>query len=145
MHEEAILPSETNSDTQQLERENFWHWRDEILQVMFWLVSQGFGEAVDVGAFPRFLVTPLEGITPHLHTMIAEGYIVGVDSSQAHEPPADTPASVTSHYPAYKFTPYGRSEARKRYLDDFMPLRHGHDHSSCPPESPCHQEQHPHE
>jgi len=52
------------------------YWRSEILQVMYWLRGEGFGDLVDAGLIERFLgVDAAIGIT-YLDKLVAEGYLV---------------------------------------------------------------------
>lgn len=51
------------------------YWRSEILQVMFWLRGEGFGDLVDAGLIERFLgVDATIGIT-YLNRLVEEGYL----------------------------------------------------------------------
>lgn len=49
------------------------YWRSEILQVMFWLRGEGFGDLVDAGLIERFLgVDAAVGVT-YLERLVEEG------------------------------------------------------------------------
>ncbi|MEO7398332.1 MAG: hypothetical protein ABIW84_07200 [Ilumatobacteraceae bacterium] len=51
------------------------YWRSEILQVMFWLRGEGFGDLVDPPLIERFLgVDSAVGIT-YLNRLVEEGYL----------------------------------------------------------------------
>ena len=51
------------------------YWRSEILQVMYWLRGEGFGDVVDPGLLERFLgVDAAIGMT-YLDKLVAEGYL----------------------------------------------------------------------
>lgn len=51
------------------------YWRSEILQVMYWLRGEGFGDLVDAGLIERFLgVEASIGIT-YLDRLVAEGFL----------------------------------------------------------------------
>ena len=51
------------------------YWRSEILQVMFWLRGEGFGDIVDPGLIERFLgVDATLGVT-YLDRLVEEGYL----------------------------------------------------------------------
>ncbi|MDQ4131162.1 MAG: hypothetical protein M3133_09290 [Actinomycetota bacterium] len=51
------------------------YWRSEILQVMYWLRGEGFGEVVDAHLIERFLgVEAAVGIT-YLLRLVDEGYL----------------------------------------------------------------------
>ena len=52
------------------------YWRSEILQVMYWLRGEGFGDLVDAGTIERFLgVEARIGVT-YLDRLVYEGYLV---------------------------------------------------------------------
>ena len=52
------------------------YWRSEILQVMYWLRGEGFGDLVDPPSIERFLgVDSANGIT-YLDRLVDEGYLV---------------------------------------------------------------------
>ena len=51
------------------------YWRSEILQVMYWLRGEGFGDLVDPPMIERFLgVDAKVGIT-YLDRLVDEGYV----------------------------------------------------------------------
>lgn len=52
------------------------YWRSEILQVMYWLRGEGFGDMVDAEMIERFLgVEAKRGVT-YLDRLVDEGYLV---------------------------------------------------------------------
>jgi len=51
------------------------YWRDEILQLMFWIKGEGFGDEVDPKLLERFLgVDALVGLT-YLDRLVEEGLL----------------------------------------------------------------------
>jgi len=51
------------------------YWRSEILQVMYWLRGEGFGDVVDPGLIERFLgVDAAIGMT-YLERLVEESYL----------------------------------------------------------------------
>jgi hypothetical protein len=51
------------------------YWRSEILQVMFWLRGEGFGDLVDAPMIQQFLgVDAAVGVT-YLDRLVDEGYL----------------------------------------------------------------------
>ncbi len=51
------------------------YWRSEILQVMYWLRGEGFGDIVDAPLLERFLgVNAAIGLT-YLDRLVDEGYL----------------------------------------------------------------------
>ena len=52
------------------------YWRSEILQVMYWLRGEGFGDLVDAGLVERFLgVDAKVGVT-YLDRLVEEGFVL---------------------------------------------------------------------
>ena len=57
-------------------READWaHWRSEILQVMSWLKSEGFGDEADAALLERFLGVDAHVDDQHLDRLVEEGYV----------------------------------------------------------------------
>src|SRR5207302_8014828 len=50
-------------------------WRSEILQVMFWLRGEGFGEEVDASVVERFLGVDAQVGIQYLDQLVEEGLI----------------------------------------------------------------------
>lgn len=51
------------------------YWRSEILQVMFWLKEEGFGDQVDTTLIERFLGVDSYIGVQHLDRLADEGYL----------------------------------------------------------------------
>ncbi len=51
------------------------YWRSEILQVMFWLKGEGFGEQVDATLLERFLGVDSHIDVRYLDRLLDEGYV----------------------------------------------------------------------
>ena len=68
-HEDAAIAAPKSSTLQML------FWRSEILQVMYWLRGEGFGDIVDAPMIERFLgVDATVGVT-YLDRLVEEGYL----------------------------------------------------------------------
>ena len=52
------------------------YWRSEILQVMYWLRGEGFGNEVDAPMLERFLGVDASIGVRYLDRLVVEGYIV---------------------------------------------------------------------
>jgi hypothetical protein len=52
------------------------YWRSEILQVMFWLRGEGFGDQVDPKLLERFLGVDAKVGVRYLDRLVEEGYLV---------------------------------------------------------------------
>ena len=55
------------------------YWRSEILQVMFWLKGEGFGDQVDATLLERFLGVDSHVGVQYLDRLCQEGYVERVD------------------------------------------------------------------
>lgn len=104
------------------------HWRDEILEVMYWLRAQGSKMEITTSDLLNFLDSDELKMRRHLDRLVKEGYIesLGVDVEQPSQVP-------------YRLTDMGHREAKRRFVDDFNPLGAHHNHDDCPSESPCRQ------
>ena len=51
------------------------YWRSEILQAMFWLKEEGFGDQVDITLIERFLGVDSSIGVQHLDRLADEGYL----------------------------------------------------------------------
>jgi hypothetical protein len=95
------------------------YWRSEILQVMFWLRGEGFGDIVDAGLLERFLgVDATIGVT-YLDRLVEENYLV-----------ADGPF--------YSLSDKGREEGAAEFASSFAELMRP-THGECSADCWCHQ------
>lgn len=101
------------------DRKTYWHWRDEILRVIYWLVSQNSQKETGWSDLVQWLNTDESTLKPYVEQLVKEGYL---ENNRL------------------KLTDRGYLEAKKRFLDEFSVVRYSHDHSDCPPEAPCHEE-----
>jgi hypothetical protein len=51
------------------------YWRDEILQLMFWIRGEGFGEVIDPGLLERFLGVQAQVGIHYLDRLVGEGLL----------------------------------------------------------------------
>ena len=94
------------------------YWRSEILQVMYWLGGEGFGDVVDPGLIERFLgVEATIGIT-YLDRLVAEGYLVR-DGDW------------------YALSDFGRDHGAREFADSFADLTKP-THGECSDDCWCH-------
>lgn len=83
--------------------------RDEVLELLFWMRGQGFGEALSARDLAGFLVYPEPEIAATLETLASLGAVERRPENQ------------------YALTEAGLPEARRRFVDDFREmLAEGH-------------------
>lgn len=94
------------------------YWREEILQVMFWIEGEGFGDAADVTTLGRFLGLPAETLVGYLDRMVQDGLL----RSQAGR---------------YSLSEDGRREGSRVFAEEFADLTRPA-HGECGPDCWCH-------
>ena len=84
-------------------------WQDEILQVMYWMRGEGFGEKITLAQLKKFLDTSDEILAANLSQLSKHG-LVNFDISDA-----------------YELTETGIKEGGRRFADEFDGmLKQGH-------------------
>ncbi len=94
------------------------YWRDEILQLLFWIQGEGFGRSVDAKTLERFLGLDAAASTAHLERMKSAD-LLRQDRSGA-----------------YQLSERGRAEACRIFSQEFAHLT-GPAHGACGPECWC--------
>lgn len=93
-------------------------WRQEILQVMFWMQGEGFGDQVTPEVLERFLGVEASIGVQYLDKLVGEGLLTRTGDH-------------------YELTEEGRSEGSRVFADEFADLtRPGH--GECGPDCWCH-------
>ena len=90
--------------------------RDDILQAMYWMRGEGFGEEADVGSLVSFLALDEGLLREQLYILIEEGYL---EESGGR----------------YRLSELGAKEGGRRFADEFSGLQSGA-HGDCGPECP---------
>lgn len=94
-------------------------WRDEILQVMFWIKGEGFGDEVDPQLLERFLGVDAGIGIQYLDRLVDEDWLVRLPGGR------------------YALTEEGRKEGARVFADEFSEMtRPGH--GECGPDCWCH-------
>jgi hydrogenase maturation protease len=97
-------------------------WRDELLQVMYWLRGEGLREDVTVDELRRFLDADHGMLGTRLDRLVAEGYVDTVPGEPGR----------------YRLSGLGSTEGRRRFLDEFAPFLGRERHNQCgDPECEC--------
>jgi len=92
--------------------------RDEVLQAMYWMRSEGLDDAPSAGELARFLAVPGETLTPYLDRFARDGYL---------EPVAG----------GYQLTDEGARIGKRTFADEFAELTRP-THGECDDDCWCH-------
>ena len=95
-------------------------WREEILQVLYWMEGEGLADAVPFGRLLSLLDTKTEKLLLHLRLNIEAGYL----QAEGEE------LSETS---AVRLTPTGKKEAGNIFRNAFEGMQKG-GHGECGPD-----------
>ena len=117
------MNAEDDGDLDQDQALAHLRWRDEILQLMYWLQGEGLLAHVAADDLRRFLEADPGSIGERLDRLVSEGYLE----------PAEGDAG------RYRLSPWGVEEGRRRFLDEFTPFLGRDSHMECgDPECECH-------
>jgi hypothetical protein len=93
--------------------------RDEVLQAMYWMRSEGLAEAPSAAELARFLTVPSDTLGTYLERFAADGYIE---------------ASATG----WRLTDRGEESGKRTFAEEFAELtRPGH--GECDDDCWCHE------
>lgn len=90
--------------------------RDDILQAMYWMRGEGFGEEADARSLSSFLVVDEELLREQLAVLAGEGYL---EESAGR----------------YRLSEFGVKEGGRRFADEFAGLQ-STAHGECAPDCP---------
>ena len=84
------------------------YWRDEILQVMYWMTGEGLGREFTLGDLQRFLQADEPTLLENLDVMVRDNLIESIEER-------------------YTLTALGQKEGGRRFADEFEEmLKPGH-------------------
>ena len=89
-------------------------WRDEILQVLYWMKGEGFGKTVKLEQVVPLLNSTTENIEFHLNKLVTEGFLKKEEG-------------------VFELTEMGNKEAGRRFSDAFSGLQKA-GHGECGPD-----------
>jgi hypothetical protein len=93
--------------------------REEVLQAMYWIRSEGLGDAPSAAELARFLAVPEPTLTAYLDRFAAEGYLVrGTET--------------------YALSERGAELGKRSFADEFAGLT-GQGHGECDEDCWCHE------
>lgn len=99
------------------------YWRDEILQVMYWLKGEGLLDEVTADDLRRFLATDPGRLEERLDQLVQERYLELASEDVAQ----------------YRLSTWGITEGRRRFVDEFTPFLGRESHLDCgDPACECH-------
>ena len=101
--------------------------REEVLQAMYWMRSEGLGETPSAVELARFLAVPAATLSPYLERFVDEGYLERFVGEGYLEPAAD----------GFGLTPLGIEAGKRTFAEEFADLtRPGH--GECDADCWCH-------
>jgi len=99
---------------------NALFWREEILQVLYWMEGEGLADAVPYSRLISLLNTTDENLLLHLKKNIEAGYLTTADAA-------------VNENSAVKLTPIGKKEAGGIFRNAFEGMQKG-GHGECGPD-----------
>ena len=94
------------------------YWRSEVLQVMYWLRGEGFGDQVDPSLLERFLGVEADIGVQYLDRLVEEGYLEQIGER-------------------YSLSEMGRREGALEFATSFSELTRP-THGECSADCWCH-------
>ena len=93
--------------------------RDEVLQAMYWMRSEGLADSASAAELARFLAVPAETLAPYLERFAADGLLDGADGS-------------------YRLTGAGEETGKRSFAAEFADLTRPA-HGECDDDCWCHE------
>ena len=93
--------------------------RDEVLQAMYWMRSEGLAEAPTADELARFLAVPAATLSPYLERFARDGYL-----ERAGE--------------GFRLTSVGEDAGKRTFAEEFAGLT-GQAHGECDDDCWCHE------
>lgn len=93
-------------------------WKDEILQVMYWMRGEGLGDEVSAGQMLTFLNTNSANLEYQLNKLVEQNYLK---------------AAQTTGNRVFSLSELGKAEAGRRFAEAFQGLQKA-GHGECGPD-----------
>jgi len=94
--------------------------RDEVLQAMYWMRSEGLADAPSSDELARFLAVAAQTLNPYLERFVADGYL-----------------EVSAG--GYRLTPSGEETGKRTFAEEFADLTRP-THGECDEDCWCHED-----
>ena len=107
----AVASTTTRDGGQSID---YLHWRDEILQVMYWMNGEGLGASPDAAQIQNFVGAGADIVSSTLERMVEDGFVVADAAGGFH------------------LSDLGRHEGGRSFEDEFHGLTH-QGHGECSP------------
>ncbi len=101
------------------EKDNPIYRRDEILQVLYWMTNEGFGEAFSASDLQKFLESNDAVLSENLDLMVFEGFLESASENK------------------YALTDFGKSEGGRRFADEFEEMMKPGHYECADPDCDC--------
>ncbi len=115
----VVLPKKERLHEPKSEALRSLFWREEILQLIFWIESEGFGDSVDADLLQRFLGIDSDFACTSLDRLAAEGLLLGTAPGR------------------YELSEEGRGYGQRLFADDLVQLTNPA-RGECGPHCWCH-------
>lgn len=110
----AVHPTAATAPADASQSLDYLRWRDELLQVMFWMAGEGLGAQPAAAQIQNFLGADADTVAGTLDRMVADGYVtLEADGG-------------------FRLTAFGRHEGGRSFTDEFSDLTH-QAHGECGP------------
>lgn len=96
------------------------YWRDEILQVMFWMTNENFGSEFSAEDLKKFLAAEDKVLIENLELLVSNGFVERVGENK------------------YALTTLGKSEGGRRFADEFDEMMKPGHYECSEPDCDCH-------
>jgi hypothetical protein len=93
--------------------------REDVLQAMYWMHSEGLADAPSADELVRFLAVPRDTLLPYLQRFVNEGYLDEEDGR-------------------YRLTASGTDLGKRSFAEEFAGLT-GQAHGECDDDCWCHE------
>jgi hypothetical protein len=102
------------------ENDNPLYWRDEILQVMFWMTNENFGREFSPEDLQKFLAADYSVLTENLEKLVSGGFAERVGENK------------------FALTALGKTEGGRRFADEFEEMMKPGHYECSEPDCDCH-------